>query len=134
MLRLYWLGGFVFCKKIDLIIKNNKGVKVFVTDHLFRLEFNDFTDNSSIQDDFLNEHMFTMRQVPWYVHIINNLLSNEVLSYWNVQNRWKFLDEIRNIYLDDSYLFNYCPYQIMRFHIPKGEISSVLDFFLSNYI
>lgn len=22
----------------------------------------------------------------------------------------------------------------MRFHIPKGEISSVLDFFLSNYI
>ena len=41
----------------------------------------------------------------------------------------KFLNEVKNFYWDDPYLFKYCPDQIFRRCIPDNEVSTVIKFF-----
>ncbi|KAL5827957.1 hypothetical protein ACOSQ3_019799 [Xanthoceras sorbifolium] len=105
-------------QEFDITIKDKKGVENVVADHLSRLEFNDSADGPPIKDDFPNEHLFTVSQLPWYTHIVNYLVSD----------KRKFLVEVRNFYWDDPYLYKYCPDQIMRRCIPETEITSVLTF------
>ena len=97
-----------------MTIKDNKGVENVVADHLSRLDFKDSTDTPTIQDDFLDEHFFTVTKLPWYAHIVNYLVTDELLSDWSAQDKRKFLVEVRNFYWDDPYPFKYCPNQITR--------------------
>lgn len=83
---------------------------------------------SPIRDDFPDEHLFAISQIPWYAHIVNYLVCGELPSDWSAQDKRKFLVEVRNFYWDDPYLFKYCPDQIMRRCIPESEVSSVLNF------
>ncbi|GKV14108.1 hypothetical protein SLEP1_g25025 [Rubroshorea leprosula] len=81
-------------QEFDLTIKDKKGVENVVADHLSRLEFNDSNiESSPIRDDFLNEHLLTISQVPWYTHIINYLVCNEIPLDWSAQDKRKFLVE-----------------------------------------
>ncbi|GKV31622.1 hypothetical protein SLEP1_g40296 [Rubroshorea leprosula] len=71
-------------QEFDLTIKDKKGVENVVADHLSRLEFNDSNiESSPIQDDFPDEHLFFVSQVPWYAHIVNYLVSREIPSNWS---------------------------------------------------
>ena len=115
-------------QEFDLTIKDKKGVENVVADHLSRLEFNDSADGLPIHDDFPDEHLFAVIQVPWYAHIVNYLVSGEFPSNWSAQDKRKFLVEVRNFYWDDPYLFKYCPDQILRRCIPEDEVLSVLTF------
>ena len=76
---------------------------------LVQLEFNDFTDGPAIQDDFPDEYLFAVTKLPWYVHIINYLVTSELPSDQSAQDKHKFLVEVRYFYWDDPYLFKYCP-------------------------
>ena len=51
-----------------------------MADHLSHLEFHDSIDTHSIQDDFLNENLFATTKLPWYVYIINYLVTTKMLS------------------------------------------------------
>lgn len=115
-------------QEFNLTIKDKKWVENVVADHLSRLEFKDTVEELPIQDDFPDEHLFAISQVPWYANIVNYLVSNESPSTWSAQDKHKFLVEVRNFYWDDPYLYKYCPDQIMRHCIPDGEINSVLQF------
>ncbi|GKU89562.1 hypothetical protein SLEP1_g3688 [Rubroshorea leprosula] len=65
-------------REFDLTIKDKKGVENVVADHLSRLELNDSNiESSPIRDDFPDEHLLTVSQVPWYAHIVNYLVSSE---------------------------------------------------------
>ena len=99
-----------------------------IAEHLFWLEFNDVTNELPIRDDFPNEHLFTVNQLPWYAHIVNYLVSGELPFEWSRQEKRKFLVEVRNYYWDDPLLFKYCPDQVMRRCIPEGEVLSILKF------
>ena len=69
--------------EFDLTIKDKKGVENIMVDHLSRLEFNEVTNGPPIRDDFPDEHLFVVSQVPWYRHIVNYLVSGEVPSLWH---------------------------------------------------
>ncbi|XP_024025045.1 uncharacterized protein LOC112092647 [Morus notabilis] len=116
-------------QEFDLTIKDKKGVENVVTDHLSRLEFNDLADGPAIRDNFPDENLFPVTKLPWYAHIVNYLVTGELPSDWNAQDKHKFLVEVQNFYWDDPYLFKYCPDQIMRQCIPDDEITNVLNFY-----
>ncbi|KAL9335005.1 hypothetical protein Peur_072186 [Populus x canadensis] len=42
----------------------------------------------------------------------------------STQDKRKFLNEVKNFYWDDPYLFKYCPDQIFQRCIPDNEVSS----------
>ena len=116
-------------QEFDITIKDKKGVENVVVDHLSRLEFNHSPEGPAINDNFPDEHLFSVTKMPWYAHIVNYLVTNEIPSDWSAQDKRKFLVEVRKFYYDDPYLYKYCPDQIMRRCIPDDEVSSVLNFF-----
>ncbi|XP_038978648.1 uncharacterized protein LOC120108978 [Phoenix dactylifera] len=114
--------------EFNLTIKDKKGLENGVADHLSRLIFEDTTDTPPIRDDFPDEQLFSITSMPWFAHIVNYLVTGEMPSDWNAQDKQKFLTEVRSFYWDDPHLFKYCPDQIMRRCVPDDEIASVLEF------
>jgi len=49
-------------------------------------------------------------------------------AHWSTQDKRKFLNEVKNFYWDDPYLFKYYPDQIFQRCIPDNEVSNVLNF------
>ncbi|XP_073049540.1 uncharacterized protein [Primulina eburnea] len=59
---------------------------------------------------------------------LNFLVTGKMPLQWSSQDKRKFLNEVKNFYWDDPYLFKYCPDQIFRRCIPDNEVSSVIKF------
>jgi hypothetical protein len=115
-------------QEFNLIIKDKKGVENVVADHLSRLIFEDNMEHLPINDEFPDEHLFYLSNLPWYAYIVNYLAVGEIPKDWSTQDKRKFLVEVRNFYWDDSNLFKYCPDQIIRRCVPNDEVISVLKF------
>jgi hypothetical protein len=95
-------------QEFSLTIKDKKGVENVVADHLSRLTFEDNSDHLPINDEFSNEHLFVISELPWYAYIVNYLIVGEIPKEWSTQVKIKFLVEICNFYWDDPNLFKYC--------------------------
>ena len=120
----------VYFQGFDLTIKDQKRVENVVADHLSRLEFNDDIESLQIRDSFPDENLFAaLNQILWYAHIVNYLASNEFPSTWSAQDKFKCLDEVKNLFWD--YLYKYFLDQIIRCCISKIEIDSVINFWHS---
>ncbi|RVW67767.1 hypothetical protein CK203_065565 [Vitis vinifera] len=83
-------------QEFDLQIKDKKGVENVVADHL-------------------------SRKTPWYAHIANYLVSGEIPSEWNAQDRKHFFAKIHAYYWEEPFLFKYCADQIIRKCVPEDE-------------
>jgi len=59
-------------QEFDLEIKDKKGVENVMADHLSRIP-NAPTETIPINDNFPDEHIFTMCKEPWYTDIANYL-------------------------------------------------------------
>ena len=123
---IHWILLF---QEFDLTIKDKKGAKNVVADHLSKLTFEFYTDITPIHDSFPDEFLFSIISMPQYAKIINFLITNKMLLQQNAQEKKKFFVEVNKIYWDGPYLFKYCPNQIFRQCIPDNEISSVINFF-----
>ena len=99
-----------------------------VADHLSRLTTDSRSDITPIDDYFPDESLFSVSTMPWYANIVNFLVSGQLPAHWSTQDKRKFLNEVKNFYWDDPYLFKYCPDQIFRRCIPDNEVSSVIKF------
>lgn len=111
------IRSIILMQEFDMTIKDKNEVEKVVADHLSRLEFSDSTDASAIRDDFPDEHLFVVAKLPWYVHIVNYLVTGKIPSAWIAQDKRKFLVQVRNFYWDDRYLFKYYPNQNMLRYI-----------------
>uniref|UniRef100_A0A2N9FX66 Integrase catalytic domain-containing protein n=1 Tax=Fagus sylvatica TaxID=28930 RepID=A0A2N9FX66_FAGSY len=60
-------------QEFNLIIKDKKGVENVVADHLSRLIFEDNMEHLPINDEFPDEHLFSLSNLPWYAYIVNYL-------------------------------------------------------------
>jgi hypothetical protein len=83
-------------QEFSLTIKYKKGVENMVADHLSRLTFEDNSDHLPINDEFPDEHLFVIFELPWYAHIVNYLVVGEIPKEWSAQDKRKFLVEVRN--------------------------------------
>ena len=118
----------LLCQEFNLIIKDKKGVKNVVADHLSRL-VPEFTSHGlPIGDSFLDEHIFALVHCPWYADIVNYLVTGQIPPQWTSQQKNKFLADIKKYYFDDLYLFKYCPDQLMRRCVPNEDQIGVLTF------
>jgi len=79
-------------------------------------------------DYFPDESLLFVSTMPWFANIVNFLVSGRLPTHWSTQDKRKFLNEVKNFYWDDPYLFKYCPDQIFRRCIPDNEVSIVIKF------
>jgi len=115
-------------QEFDITIKDKKGTENVVADHLSRLTTDSKSDITPIDDYFPDESLFSVSTMPWFANIVNFLVSGQLPAHWSTQDKRKFLNEVKNFYWDDPYLFKYCPDQIFRRCIPDNEVSSVIKF------
>ena len=68
-------------QEFDLKIKDKKGVENVVVDHLSRIP-NAPIETIPINENFPEEHIFTMCKEPWYANIVNYLATGQTPSNW----------------------------------------------------
>ena len=107
-------------------IKDKKGTNNVVTDHLSKLTIDLTSDIPPIDDYFLDESLLSLSSMPWFTKNINFFSSGDLPAHWSIEDKGKFLNEVRNFYWDDPNLFKHCPDQIFQRCIPDNEVSSVI--------
>ena len=115
-------------QEFDLTIQDKKGVQNVVADHLSRLVFDESSETTPINDMFPDEQLFSVSNLPWFADIANFLVTGQIPSHWNSQDKKKFLSQVHNFFWDDPYLFKYCPDQIIRRCVPDNEIQRIISF------
>jgi len=68
-------------QELDLKIRDKKGVKNVVADHLSRIS-NTPIEKEPINEDFLDEHILAIFKEHWYADIVNYFATGPVLSEW----------------------------------------------------
>ena len=76
-------------QEFDLEIKDKKGVKNVVADHLSRIP-SALVELTPINEDFPNEYILAMCNEPWYAYIVNYLATEQLPSYWSSQDEHHF--------------------------------------------
>jgi len=98
-----------------------------VADHLSRIS-NAPVETISINENFPDEHILVMCKEPWYADIVNYLVTGQTPSNWSRQDKHRFFTQMRFFFWDETYLFKYCPDQIIRKCRSEDEHHSVLTF------
>jgi len=121
---IHWIP---LLQEFNLEIRDKKGVKNVVADHLSRIS-NTAIEEEPINEDFSDEHILVIFKKPWYADIINYLATGQVPSEWMKQDRYRFFTQVRFFFWKEPYLFKYCHDQIIRRCVSEEEHSSVLTF------
>ena len=82
-----------------------------------------------LKDDFPDEHLFvTQGMVPWYVDIVNYLVTRTLPSDLTRAQKDKIKSDAKYYVWDDPYLWKHCSNQVIRRCVSKFEIPSILQF------
>ncbi|RVW28991.1 Pro-Pol polyprotein [Vitis vinifera] len=114
-------------QEFNLQIKDKKGVENVVADHLSRLNIAHDTHGLPINDDFPEESLMLVEEVPWFAHIANYLVTGEIPSEWSSQDKKNFFAKVHAYYWEEPFLFKYCADQIIRKCVPEQEKHGILS-------
>ncbi|XP_070010083.1 uncharacterized protein [Nicotiana sylvestris] len=115
--------------EFDVEIRDRKGTKNQVFDHLSRLENHDHVEKGGqIKEVFPDEQLFVITQdtPPWYTDYVNYLVSRVLPPKIESEARKRFLHDVNFYYWDETYLYKQCADQLMRRCIPEKEVELVL--------
>jgi len=73
-------------KDFDCEIRDKKGYKNLITDHLSRILY-DGESESNISEFFTNEQLYAIHSDPWYADIVNYLVSSRIPKGWTKNDR-----------------------------------------------
>jgi hypothetical protein len=75
-------------QEFDIEIRDKKGTKNVVADHLSRILF-ETSHPIPVNDSFPDEQLFeiTPREPPWYADIVNYLATGRIPSHWSKQDK-----------------------------------------------
>jgi len=86
---------------------NEKGTENIEADLLSRVTTDSTSDITPIDDYFPNESLLSLSSMLWFAKNINFLSSGDLSAHWSTEDKGKFLNEVKNFYWDDPYLFKY---------------------------
>jgi hypothetical protein len=74
-------------QEFDITIKDKKGTKSVVADHLSRLTTNSKSDITPIDDYFPDESLLFVSTMPWFANIVNFLVLGQLPAHWSTQDK-----------------------------------------------
>lgn len=108
-------------------IRDKKGSKNVVVDHLFRLEVEDKDPSPCIQEVFPDEHILSLEaNLPWYADLVNYLACKVLPSNLSYHQKKKFLHDAKSYLWDDPILFKKCSDRVIRRCIPENKVPNIL--------
>ncbi|GJS18208.1 reverse transcriptase domain-containing protein [Tanacetum coccineum] len=91
-------------------IKDRKGTENVAADHLSRIENEETSDDSEVDDDFLKETLMEMNieDEPWFAYFANYFASNILPKGMTYQQKNKFFSDLKHYFWEEPYLFKNC--------------------------
>ncbi|GJR25306.1 reverse transcriptase domain-containing protein [Tanacetum coccineum] len=116
-------------QEFDIKIKDKKGTKNIATDHLSRIENDETSNDSDVDDNFLGETLMdiTTRDIPWFTDLANYLVGDIIPKGMTYQQKNKFFSDLKNYFLEDPYLFKVCLDGMIRRCVSGPETRTILD-------
>ncbi|GJV81733.1 reverse transcriptase domain-containing protein [Tanacetum coccineum] len=97
-------------QEFDIEIKDRKGTKTVAADHFSRIENNETSDDSEVDDNFPGETLMEMNteDEPWFADFVNYLLNNVIPKGMTYQQKNKFFSDLKHYFWEEPYLFKVC--------------------------
>ncbi|GJX78484.1 reverse transcriptase domain-containing protein [Tanacetum coccineum] len=110
-------------KEFDIEIKDRKGTKNVAADHLSRIENEEISDNSEVDDNFLGETLmeFNTRNEPWFTDFANYLVADIIPKGMTYQQKNKFFSDLKHYFWEEPYLFKVCSDRMIRRCVSRPE-------------
>ena len=114
-------------QEFDIEIKDKKGCKNLVADHLSRLVNEEVTqEEQEIRDEFPDESLLSVSEWPWFAYIANFKVARIILDDLNWHQRKKFLHDAHCYVWDDPHLFKLGVDNLLKRYVTKEEARSIL--------
>ena len=115
-------------QEFDVEIKDKKGTKDLVADHLSRLEGT--KDDVPVNDEFPDEKLLAIEEkkaVPWFADFVNYLAAKVIPPEFNYQQKKRFFAHLKHYYWEEPILYRHCADQVIRRCVPEDEMHSILN-------
>jgi len=126
--KLRLIRWILLLQEFDLEIKDKKGTENLVADHLSRLDPSvQQPESNEIKEEFPDEHLLSISQVPWYADFVNYLAGNIIPSELSFAQKKKFLSDVKDYLWEEPYLFKICGDRLIRRCVPEHNMHSILE-------
>ena len=93
------LISWILLQEFDLVIRDKKGSKNVIADHLSRLVNEEVTSKEAkVRDEFPGESLFVVSERPWFADMANFKATGIIPKYLTWQQRKKFLLMLDSIF------------------------------------
>ncbi|GJU40674.1 reverse transcriptase domain-containing protein [Tanacetum coccineum] len=114
--------------EFDIEIKDRKGTENVAADHLSRIENDETSDDSEVDDNFPGETLMEINiNEPWFADFANYLVGNIIPKGMTYQQKNKFFSDLKHYFWEEPYLFKVCSDGMIRRCISGPETRTILD-------
>ncbi|GKC57700.1 reverse transcriptase domain-containing protein [Tanacetum coccineum] len=116
-------------QEFDIEIKDKKGTENVVVDHLSRIDNNESSDDSEVDDNFPRETLMEIntRIEPWFTDFANYLVGDIIPKRMMYQQKNKFFFDLKRYFWEEPYLFKICSDGMIRHCVSGPETQTILD-------
>ncbi|GJY76416.1 reverse transcriptase domain-containing protein [Tanacetum coccineum] len=116
-------------QEFDIEIKDRKGTENVAADHLSRIENDETSDDSEVDDNFPGETLMKIdtRDEPWFADFANYLVSDIIPKGMTYQQKNKFFSDLKHYFWEEPYLFKVCSDGMIRRCVSGPETRTILD-------
>ncbi|GKB39302.1 reverse transcriptase domain-containing protein [Tanacetum coccineum] len=96
--------------EFDIEIKDRKGTENVVADHLSRIENDESSNDSEVDDNFPGETLMEIntKDEPWFADFANYLVGDIIPKGMTYQQKNKFFSDLKHYFWKEPYLFKVC--------------------------
>nr|GEX37228.1 reverse transcriptase domain-containing protein [Tanacetum cinerariifolium] len=116
-------------QEFDIEIKDKKGIENVAANHLSRIDNDETSDDSDVDNNFPGETLIeiTTKDIPWSADFANYLVGDIIPKGMMYQQKNKFFSGLKNYFWEDPYFFKVCSDGIIRRCISGPETRTILD-------
>ncbi|XP_076960182.1 uncharacterized protein LOC143636483 [Bidens hawaiensis] len=124
--KLRLIRWVLLLQEFDLEIRDKKGCKNVVVDHLSRITLDGVDDPTEINEKFPDEQLLLVLTAPWYAHYVNYLATGAIPEFWSKKMRQQFMAKVKQYIWDEPDLFKVGVNQVVRRCLPENEVQEIL--------
>ncbi|GJT15064.1 reverse transcriptase domain-containing protein [Tanacetum coccineum] len=116
-------------QEFDIEIKDRKGTENVTADHLSRIENDELSDDSEVDDNFPGETLMEIntKDEPWFADLTNYLVANIIPKGITYQQKNKLFSDLKHYFWEEPYLFRVCSDGMIRRFVSGSETRTILD-------
>ncbi|GJV92876.1 DNA-directed DNA polymerase [Tanacetum coccineum] len=116
-------------QEFDIEIKDKKGTENVAAVHLSRIDNDQTSDDSDVDDNVFGETLMeiTTKDTPWFADFANYLVGDIIHKGMAYQQKNKFFSDLKIYFWEDPYLFKVCSDGMIRRCVSGPETHTILD-------